>query len=112
MAATAAAVWMLLLCGIEAIALTVLRIENTHTVLLRGIVAALIYAFAVVPLLLKTLHYEGIGMVNFLWNIVSTILMFLIGVYVFGETIAHLQYIGILVACVGLGLILIGDTRK
>lgn len=112
LAITAAMIWMALLSGIEAVALTLLRMENIHTILYRGVAAAAIYALAVVPLLLKTLQYEGIGMVNFLWNVFSTVLMFAIGVYVFGEKIASLQLIGVVLSLAGLGLILIADTSN
>lgn len=109
---TVAMTWMALLSGIEAVALTLLRMENTHTLLFRTIAASAIYAFAVAPLLLKTLQYDGIGMVNFLWNVFSTIIMFAVGIYVFGEKIASLQLIGVVLSLAGLGLILIADTSN
>lgn len=46
-------------------------------------------------------------MLNFLWNIFSTITMFVIGIYVFGETVHYLQLIGVLVSLLGIGLILV-----
>lgn len=104
--------WMSVLSGIEAVALTLLRMEEKRTQLYRIIGAASIYALAVVPLLVKTLEYEGIGMVNFLWNVFSTIIMFAIGIYVFGEKIAGLQLIGIILSLGGLGLILMADSTS
>jgi multidrug transporter EmrE-like cation transporter len=50
--------------------------------------------------LIKTLKYEGIGIVNLLWNILSTIAVLLIGYFIFNEKINNYQTIG-----VGLGLI-------
>lgn len=73
--------------------------------------ASLIYGLFVVPLLSKALKYEGIGMVNFFWNILSTILMFTIGVLFFKERIAHLQVVGVILGLLGLGLVIISDER-
>ena len=112
MSAIIAMSYMGLLSGIEAIGLTLLRMEDPKTLLYRGIAASAIYGFAVVPLLIKNLEYEGIGLVNFIWNVFSTIIMFLIGIYVFGEKIAGVQLIGIVVSLAGLGLILMADTKK
>jgi len=102
-----AAIWMTLLSSVEAIALTLLRMGGIQKV----IIAALIYGLGVVPLLVKTLEYEGIGMVNFLWNIFSTILMFIIGIYIFKEKINYLQIIGILVSFLGIGIVLLSPEE-
>ena len=102
-----AAIWMTLLSSVEAVALTLLRMGGTQKV----IIAALIYGLGVVPLLVKTLEYEGIGMVNFLWNIFSTILMFIIGIYIFKEKINYLQIIGILVSFLGIGIVLLSPEE-
>jgi multidrug transporter EmrE-like cation transporter len=98
-----AALWMSVLSSVEAVALTLLRMGGTQKI----IAASLVYGLAVVPLLVKTLEYEGIGMVNFLWNIFSTILMFGIGMYVFKEKIHYLQVIGILISFIGIAMVLL-----
>lgn len=69
--------------------------------------ASLIYAVAVVPLLAWAVKYEGIGIANFMWNILSTLLGFFIGIYLYKEKVRNLQLIGVLISFVGLGLILI-----
>lgn len=97
---------------IEAVSLTLLRIEDKNSVVFRLIIASSIYAFAVVPLLFKTLEYQGIGMVNFLWNILSTILMFGIGIFIFKEKVESLQVIGLLISFLGIGLILLSEQTK
>jgi multidrug transporter EmrE-like cation transporter len=102
-----AALWMTVLSSVEAVALTLLRMGGTEKI----IAASLLYGLGVVPLLLKTLDYEGIGMVNFLWNIFSTIIMFIIGIYVFKEKIHYLQIIGILVSFLGIGIVLLSPEE-
>lgn len=99
------AFWMVILTAIEAVGLTLLRIGG----LWQTVVAGIIFGVGVVPLLAKTLEYDGIGMVNFIWNVFSTILMFGIGMVFFSEKITRLKTVGILLSFVGLGLILTSD---
>lgn len=57
--------------------------------------------YAIIPfLLIQTLKYEGIGVTNMLWNIASTILVLLMGYFIFKEHVNGYQYIGI-----GLGVL-------
>ena len=100
--------WMILLTSIEAVALSLLRIGGP----LNLIASSCIFAIAVVPLLSKALEYEGIGMVNFIWNIFSTLIMFALGVYLFSEKITAVKTIGILVAFLGIGIIVFADDYQ
>lgn len=95
--------WIVLAALVEAPALTLLQTGG----LVNIAIASLIFAFGVVPLLSITLKYEGIGLVNFLWNILSTILMFCIGTFFFKEKIASLQVVGVMLAMLGLGLVVL-----
>lgn len=92
---------MLLLTAIEAIALTALRLNKPWS----PFIAGPIYAFAIVPLLMKSLMYNGIGMVNFVWDVFSSITMFLIGTLYFKEKVNNLQQIGVIISLVGLFLV-------
>ncbi len=102
------ALWMILLTVIEAVALTLLRIGG----LWQTVSASAIFAVGVVPLLAKTLQYDGIGMVNFVWNVFSTILMFGVGMVFFAEKITRLKTIGILLSFAGLALIIMADDLQ
>lgn len=87
---------------VEAIGLTAMR-----STLSFGIpIASLMYGLGVVPILAYGLNYEGIGMVNFLWNVFSTLSMFVIGIYVFKEKVHNLQVMGVGISLLGIGLIL------
>jgi multidrug transporter EmrE-like cation transporter len=88
---------------IEGIGLTALRMKIAYSIP----IASVIFGFAVVPLLSIALKYEGIALVNFFWNTFSTILMFLIGTYIFDEKICNLQIVGVLISLLGIFLILI-----
>ncbi len=71
-----------------------------------------IYGLIVPPLLSKSLLYEGIGIVNFVWNIFSTLIGFAIGIYMFNEKIHNLQIIGVLLSLAGIGMILMTPDGK
>ena len=71
-----------------------------------------IYGLIVATLLHKMLHYQGIGMVNFLWNIFSTISGFMIGVLLFSEKVNGVQCMGVALGFVGFAMIVLGDKKK
>jgi len=93
---------------VESIGLTILRQGSRYAVPM----TSAIYALGVVPLLHMSLQYEGIGLINFLWNIFSTLVMIAIGIYMFKEKIHRLQFIGILVSLLGVGMILMSPEDK
>ncbi len=76
------------------------------------LLAVLIYALAVPVLLYRALELEGVGLVNFIWNIFSTLSGFAIGYYFFAENINYLQKIGVGVSLLGIGLLLLGKNGK
>jgi multidrug transporter EmrE-like cation transporter len=100
--------WMVLLTLIESVALTLLHIGG----LWQTIAASAIFAVGVVPLLSKVLQYDGIGIVNFVWNVCSTVLMFAIGMIFFSEKVTRLKTIGILLSFAGLALIIMADDLQ
>ena len=73
---------------------------------------SLLYGLGVAPLLSWATKYEGIGIVNFMWNILSTIIGFAIGIYVYREKLRKLQLIGVLLSLTGLALILLDSETK
>ncbi len=76
------------------------------------IMSMLIYGILVPLLLYKMITTNGgIGMANFLWNIFSTLSGFLIGMLLFKEKVNHIQYVGIALGFLSLGLIFIGEQQ-
>ena len=101
---------MIVVAGVsifEAIGLTALCFKKYYSIP----IASVFYAFFVVPLLYIALKFQGIGMVNFFWNVLSTITMFLIGIYIFDEPLHNLQIVGVLVSLLGLFLILLAPDK-
>ena len=95
--------WIALLSTIETGALSLLRIGGKWNI----IYAAAIYACAVVPLLSKALEWQGIGIVNFVWNVFSTVFMFLIGWILFEEKLSYLKIVGVFCSLFGIGILLL-----
>jgi multidrug transporter EmrE-like cation transporter len=95
--------WIGILSLIEAVGLSLLRIGGKWNI----IYAAAIYACFVVPLLAKALEWQGIGMVNFIWNIFSTLMMFAIGYFFFEEKLTYLKAIGVFCSLFGISILLL-----
>ena len=90
---------------IEAIGLTILKSEWKYAIPF----TSLNYAFLVAPLLAVSVKYEGIGIVNFLFNIFSTIIVFAIGICYFKEKVNNLQLTGVIMSLFGIGIVLMGS---
>ena len=68
--------------------------------------ATFLFIYAFIPfILIKLVSYEGIGIINMIWNICSTTLVIIIGYYIFNEKINNLQYFGIALGLVSIFLL-------
>jgi drug/metabolite transporter (DMT)-like permease len=76
------------------------------------VIACLIYGLMVPFLLYKMIKYKGVGMVNFLWNIFSTISGFMIGMLLFHEKVNNLQIIGVGLGLLSFALIILGGKKE
>ncbi len=93
---------------VEAVALYFIRAGGVMNVS----IASVLYAAGAVPLLSFATKYEGIGISNFLWNVMSTLIGFGIGIFMFKEKIRNLQIMGVLVSMLGVGMILLDPEAK
>ena len=94
---------------VEAVGLYFIRLGGAMNIP----VASVIYGLGVVPLLAIATKYEGIGLANFMWNVLSTIFGFTIGIFLFKEKIHNMQIIGVFVSLLGLAMILLDpDTKR
>jgi multidrug transporter EmrE-like cation transporter len=69
--------------------------------LLTGII---LYGIVIPYMVIISLNFSGIGTVNLLWNIITTVSMIVIGYLLFNEKVNHLHIISLLL---GLGSIVI-----
>ena len=75
------------------------------------LMSAAIYGLIIPYMLYRMLTYQGIGMINFLWNVFSTISGFLIGIYLFSEQVNNLQWIGVGLGVLAFALIILGEKQ-
>ena len=93
---------------VEAVALYYIRAGG----LVNTSIASVLYAVGAVPLLAFATKYEGIGISNFLWNVLSTLIGFGIGVYFYKEKIRNMQIMGVILSLVGVAMILMDPGIK
>jgi len=58
---------------------------------------------------LKAMNYEGMVVTNLVWNMLSDVIVTLQGVFVFGETIKGLRWVGIGMSLVALSILAYTD---
>ena len=66
--------------------------------------------YAAQPLLIwKALSYESMIVVNFLWDLVSDVLVTLVGVFYFGEVLGYRKWLGVALGIVAMYFITCDD---
>jgi len=78
------------------------------------LISIAVLCYSVVPLIVSLILSKGmgIGTVNLIWNVMSNVYGLLIGLLLFSESIYGLQWMGILFAFSGVGLIILGSRAK
>lgn len=104
-----------MLAGSETVAMTALTEyakskDATYKYLLL-ILSVAIYGGFIPYMVLKSLDYEGIGTVNFMWNIITTVSMIIIGYYVFGDKVNHLHVISLMLGVASIILLYIANQQ-
>ncbi len=76
------------------------------------ILAVLIYGFIIPFMIIKTLNFDGIGTVNLMWNIITTVAMIIIGYYFFNEKINHLHVISLMLGVASIIILYFASDEK
>ena len=99
------------LAGSETIAMTSITkySKNGHIGLL--IIGIIIYGVIIPTSILKTLDITGIGTVNFMWNIITTVSMIIIGHFYFGDHLSHLHLISLLMGVSSIIILYMADKK-
>jgi drug/metabolite transporter (DMT)-like permease len=71
-----------------------------------------LYGIPISYLLYKLMDFKSIAIVNFLWNIFSTCSGFFITCFIYKEKVNHLEWIGVMLGLVSIGLIIFGGQKK
>lgn len=98
--------YALYMASIDAVSFSLLKAR--HIGLINGVwmfpITMAIYASQ--PLVFyKTLSIESMSVMNLLWNVMSNIIVTLIGLFFFKEKISNYQYAGIFVCIIGITLL-------
>ena len=95
----------------ETIAMTALtkytKSYNTYY-LIAGIV---LYGIVIPYMIISSLNYNGIGTVNLLWNIITTVSMIVIGYYMFNEKVNHLHIVSLLLGVGSIVILYLADDK-
>jgi len=100
-----------LIVGIEAVALySIQKYANTRKFNFL-LATMLIYGLAIPCLLYHILKRKGVGMVNFLWNVFSTLIGFFIGIMIFKEKVNGIQWMGVALGILAFAMIILGAKQ-
>lgn len=67
--------------------------------------------YALEPLIfLKAMNYDGMVVTNLVWNLMSDVIVTLQGIFIFGESIKGLRWVGVLMSLFSLGLMAYTDS--
>ncbi len=84
-----------ILAGTETIAMTALTEYSKNSNMKHLLLGVFIYGFAIPYLILKSLNFKGIGTVNCMWNIITTVAMVAIGSYMFNDNVNRLHLVSL-----------------
>lgn len=98
-----------LLAGSETIAMTSITKYSKNGNKLFMLLAFIIYGFIIPFSVLKTLTFAGIGTVNFMWNIITTVSMIIIGHFYFGDKMSNLHLISLMLGIASITILYIAE---
>ena len=98
-----------LLAGSETIAMTAITKYSKNKNILFMLLGLVIYGIIIPFAVLKTLTFAGIGTVNFMWNIITTVSMIIIGHFFFGDKMSHLHLISLMLVIASITVLYIAE---
>ena len=101
-----------LLAGVETISMTSLTQYAKNKNILYLLLGLFIYGIIIPFLIIFSLKFEGIGTVNFLWNIITTVSMIMIGHYVFGDRMNYLHLISAFLGISAMIVLFMANKKK
>ena len=105
-----------LLAGFETISMTALtkysKNKDKDKNMVYLLLGVFIYGVIIPFLIIISLKFHGIGTVNFLWNIITTISMIVIGYYAFGDAVSHLHLISLFLGISAIIVLMIAERKS
>ena len=82
-----------------------LRYHNENNKIQYFYASCFIYGIIISFLMLKSLNFSSITVINFSWFCIGTLINIIIGMYLFGEKMNYMKLLGIIIAFIGAGII-------
>lgn len=96
----------LYLAGVDAIMMPLLKAKSLGMLTGRWMLPLASIIYAMQPLVFfQSLSLESMTIMNILWDVMSDVLVAIIGIYVFGESLSKIQVIGLILSLSGITLL-------
>lgn len=103
-------VFGLLMAGIDIAMMGLAKLTHLRKLPYASGLALSTAIYALQPFLfLKGLSFESMTVMNLIWNLVSSVVVTLLGVFYFGETVKGVRWVAILLGLFSLGLFAFTD---
>jgi len=101
-----ALVYAIVMASLDVIIMTLLKLKSTSVLTSPYILPLTMAIYSLEPLLFfKALSVKGMAILNILWDSISSILIALIGAFIFGEKISLINWLGIFLCTAGIILV-------
>ena len=104
-------IYTLILALGETIAMTFITKYSKTYNLAYIITACILYGLLIPYAILVSLNYNGIGTVNLLWNIITTVSMIFIGYYLFNEKINNLHFVSLFLGVASIVVLYLAEEK-
>lgn len=99
-------VYVLIQAGLDAVSLSILKAVRIGALAKMWWMPVAFFIFALQPAFFyKALAYEGLTVVNLLWDVLSGVFITIIGLTVFKETLNNYQKLGTILALISMVLL-------
>jgi multidrug transporter EmrE-like cation transporter len=101
-----AILYPVVMASLDVIIMTLLKLKSISALTSPYIIPLTMAIYSLEPLLFyKALSVKGMAILNILWDSISSILIALIGAFIFGEKISLINWLGIFLCTVGIILV-------
>jgi drug/metabolite transporter (DMT)-like permease len=105
--------YALLMASIDAIVMPLLKAKKLGMLTGNWMFPLASIVYASQPLVFyKSLSSDSMTIMNILWDVMSDVLVAIIGIFVFGESLSPLQWVGMVLALLGITLLGCCDDGK
>ena len=94
------------MASLDVIIMTLLKLKSISALTSPFILPLTMAIYSLQPLLFyKVLSVKGMAILNILWDTISTVLVTIVGAFIFGEKISLMNWLGIFLCIVGIILV-------